>query len=701
MSSKASDSFTVTNPVDLRNVVLVGSSGSGKTTLFNRLLEARIPGHRPGKDDGERAAVLTLASVSSGDVVINLLDAPGHPDFVGELRAGLRAADAAIFVVSAADGIDNTTAALWRECRSVDLPRAIVVTKLDVERGDFAAAVEECGRVFGEGVVPAYLPLTDDAGEIIGTMSLVTERIHDYGSGSSQVRPASDQESEQIVAYRSDFLEGVITESEDDTLMERYLSGEQLAVDQVRDDLLKATSRARFFPVIPVQVSNGVGVEELFSLVEHGLPTPVEKAVPTVTTPDGQDLLEVACDPEGPLVAQVIRTTSDPYAGRQSMVRIYSGTLRTDDVVHVCGHREVFTGDEDNLHPGHDEDEKVGPLAFPVGTELKTRPAAIAGDIVLVSKLSRAETTDTLSSKDSPALVEPWTLPQPLLPTALRAATRNDEDKLAAALGRLVVEDTTVRLERPVETDQELLWTMGTAHTDLLLGRLNERYGVRVTSEPVKVAMRETFVAPASAHGRHVKQSGGHGQYAMCDIKIRPLERGEGFVFVDKVVGGAVPRQYIPSVEKGLRSQMERGTVYGFPMVDVEVTLHDGKSHAVDSSDMAFQSAAALALKEAATPETVALLEPVDELEVTMADEYLGAVMTDLGNRRGQVLGTDTTADGQSVLRGLAPAAELERYAVDLRGLAHGSASFTRKPHGYDLVPEQVAQKYLAEHKPS
>ncbi len=695
MSSKVSASANkVSSPAELRNVVLVGSSGSGKTTLFDRLLASRIPGHRGTKDDIERAAALTLASVTSVNVVINLLDAPGHPDFVGELRAGLRAADAAIFVVSATDGIDNATAALWAECKAVDMPRAIVVTKLDAERGEFTATATRCREAFGEGVVPAWLPLTNEAGEIVGNMSLVTQRIHDYSSGSSLVREATEDEQEQIEAYRSEFMEGVVSEAEDDSLIERYLGGEPLAVQQVRDGLLKAMSRAHFFPVVPVQAANGVGVEELLGLVENGFPTPAEKAMPVVTTADGADLVEITCDPDGPLVAEVVRTTSDPYAGRQSMVRVFSGTLHTGDEVHVAGHRELFTGKADAHHPDHDEDEKIGPLAFPVGTQMTTKDVAIAGDIVLVGKLTRAETSDTLSAKDSPALVEPWNQPEPLLPTALKAATRNDEDKLANALGRLVVEDTTVRLERNTETDQEILWTMGQAHADLLLGRLNDRYGVKVSTEPITVPLRETFVAKATAKGRHVKQSGGHGQYAVCDIEIEPGERGSGFTFVDKVVGGAVPRQFIPSVEKGLRAQMEHGTLYGFPMVDVQVTLVDGKSHAVDSSDMAFQSAGALALKQAATEQTVALLEPIDKVVVTCGEEYLGTVMTDLSNRRAQVLGTDGDAEHHATVTALVPAAELERYAIDLRGLAHGSGSFTREFNGYELAPANIAEQY-------
>ena len=694
MSSKVSTSNTVTSPADLRNVVLVGSSGSGKTTLFEALLKARITGYRGERDDAERAASLTLASVATGDVVINLLDAPGHPDFVGELRAGLRAADAAVFVVSAADGIDNATSMLWHECRAVGMPSAIVVTKLDVEGSDYDAALDAC-RALGDSIVPAYLPLRDVAGTIIGNMSLVTKRVHDYSSGEEEVREPSDDENGQMDAYRSDFLEGVITESEDDDLMERYLEGEELAVGSVRADLLTAIAHGTFHPVVPVQPATGLGVEELFSIIENGFPHPGLHPLPAVTTVDGGEVLAVGCDPGEPLVAEIVRTTSDPFAGRQSMVRIFSGILRTDDIVHVAGHREVFTGVEDDAHPGHDEDEKIGPLSFPVGVEMKQKTSAIAGDIVLVSKLTRAETSDTLSAKDRPALVEPWVQPEPLLPVALKASTRHDEDKLANALARLVVEDTTVRLERTAETDQLLLWTMGQAHIDLLIARLTDRYGVHVDTEPVRVAVRETFVAPVKAHGRHVKQSGGHGQYAVCDLEIAPLERGAGFEFVDKVVGGAVPRQFIPSVEKGVRSQLEKGTISGHPVVDVRVTLYDGKAHSVDSSDMAFQTAAAQAVKEVATPKTVVLLEPIDEVTVSVGDEYLGGVMTDLSNRRGQLLGTDSDGAGSSLIRALVPASELSRYAIDLRGIAHGSGSFTRSFHGYEPMPGNLADAYL------
>ncbi len=706
MSSPSSPSSPVTGPADLRNVVLVGSAGSGKTTLFEALLRARIPGRRPDRStaerpDAERSASLTLASVATGKVVVNLLDAPGHPDFVGELRAGLRAADAAVFVVSAADGIDTTTAALWQECRAVRMPRCIVITKLDLERtsptmgrSDFDAAVASC-LALGPGVVPAYVPLRDSAGRVIGTISLPTSRVHDYSTGAEQVREPDAAEADLLDAYRGTFLESVITESEDDDLMERYLEGEQLAVGSVRSDLLKAVAHASFFPVVPVVPAAGIGVEELFSVMENGFPDPSRHQLPDVTTEDGTDFVDAFCDPGAPLIAQVVRTTSDPFQGRRSMVRVFSGTLRTDDIVHVGGRRQVFTGQDDAAHPGHDEDERIGALAFPVGVELKRRDRAIAGDIVLVAKLAHAETTDTLSARERPALVAPWPPPEPMLPIAIRA-TRGDEDKLAAALARLTLEDTTVRVERSVETDQLIVWTMGQAHADLLLARLGERYGVKVTTEPVRVALRETFVTPVSGHGRHVKQTGGHGQYAVCDLRIEPLPRGTGTEFVDKVVGGAVPRQFIPSVEKGARAQLHRGTISGHPVVDVRITLLDGKAHSVDSSDMAFQEAAAQAVKEAATPETVALLEPVDDVTVTVGNAYLGSVMTDVSNRRGQLLGTDTGGDGVCVVHALVPESELTGYAIDLRGITRGTGAFTRAFHSYELVPEPVAEELLA-----
>lgn len=695
MSSKTSaQAPRVTTPADLRNVVLVGSAGSGKTTLFENLIKTRIAGYRGEKDDPERLAALTLATITHGPTVINLLDAPGNPEYLGELRAGLRAADAALFVVSAADGIDTTTQILWSECASVGMPRAIVVTKLDTERASFEQTVQQCQELFGAGVHPAYLPFVGEDDQIIGNLSLLSRKVHDYSTGQRSWRNASDSELAAIEDFRTEYVESIITESEDDELLERYFEGDELAIDEVVGDLMKALYLGRFHPVIPV-TTNGVGIEELIGVIDRGFPTPLRWKAPVVTTLAGEPVEPGDVDASAPLLAEVIRTTSDPYAGRLSMVRVFNGTLRPDSAVHVAGHRERLTGLANSHHPDHDDEERVGLLTAPLGMELHPKEMAIAGEIVMVAKLATAETGDTLCDPARVRVIEPWLLPDPLLPVAIRAASRNDEDKLAGALQRLVVEDSTIRLERAQGTDQLLLWTMGQAHQDLVMSRLRDRYGVNIASDVIRTALRETFIAPATAHGRHVKQSGGHGQYAVCDIRVEPNERGAGFEFIDQVVGGAVPRQFIPSVEKGVRAQMEKGTLTGHPVVDIKVTLYDGKAHSVDSSDMAFQSAGALALKEAATPSTIALLEPMDQVTVTVNDEYLGAVMTDLGNRRGQVLGTDSAGSGQSSVRALVPQSELSRYAIDLRGLARGTGSFKRAFYGYDLMPANIAQEYM------
>jgi len=699
MSSKTSaGTLEVTGPEDIRNVVLVGSSGSGKTTLFENLLKARIATYRGEKDDPERLAALTLATIPGLDCVINLLDAPGHPDFVGELRSGLRAADAALFVVSAADGIDPTTQVLWNECKRVGLPRAVVVTKLDAEHASFESAVAAVRAAFGEGIHPAYLPLKDAKGEIIGNISLLTRRTHDHSSGIRVARAANADEIAQIEQYRADYVESIITESEDDDLLERYFEGDELSADEIARDLMKAMYHGTFYPAIPVMTS-GVGIEELIGVISRGFPTPLRRQLPYIVDLKGDPFEVGDVSADGPLVGEVIRTTSDPFAGRLSMVRLFSGTLKGDATVHIAGQRKLFSMPVTEAKPDHAETEKAGGLSAPHGTELTPKTKAVAGEIVYIAKLSKAETADTISAPEKPLVIEPWDTPTPLLPIALRAISRNDEDKLATALGRLVVEDSTVLVQRAEGTDQLLIWTMGQAHNDLLMGRLKDRYGVNVEAAPIKVALRETFIANSEAQGRHVKQSGGHGQYGVCHIRVEPLERGAGFEFVDQVVGGAVPRQFIPSVEKGVRSQLEKGTISGYPMVDIRVILDDGKSHSVDSSDMAFQSAGALALKEAAKPEKIALLEPLDEVAVTVSDTYLGSVMTDLSNRRGQVLGTDSGEAGTSTVRALVPQSELSRYAIDLRGLAQGTGAFTRTFHGYEIMPPMAAQEVIKAHQ--
>jgi elongation factor G len=676
----------------IRNVVLVGPAGVGKSTLFERLIAARVPGrHQRGEPAPSQS--LGAASIASGEVMINLLDTPGNPDFVGEVRAGLRAADAVLFVVSASDEIDDATRLLWRECEATKMPRAIAVTKLEQSRADFDETIARCRRIFGD-VQPVGAPLIED-GHVTGAINLLRRSVTDYRSGEPTSREPDETEATIIEEHWDPLIESIIEESEDETLLDRHLSGEPIDLDIVIPDLRTAIATGRFFPIIPAHAPTGMGIEGLFELFEQGFPSPVLAPLPKVYKPSGVPFGTVSCDSAGPLVAEVVRTASDPFVGRQSLVRVFSGTLSPDTPLHVSGHLQQFAPHHVDAHPDHDSDDRVGPLSAPLGDETRPKPYAIAGDLVLVSKLAAAETSDTLSNKAQPALVEPWLLPEPLLPVAIHATTRGEEEKLGSALQRLVAEDVTMRLEHNAETHQVVIWAMGPAHVDKLLTALRDSWHIQVQVEPVRTSLRETFVRPTTAQGRLVKQSGGHGQYAVCMMEIEPLERGAGFEFTERVVGGAVPRQFIPSVEKGIRSQLPKGVLAGYPLVDVRVTLVDGKAHSVDSSDMAFQTAGAMALREAANESTVALLEPIDKVEITVAEDSVGSVLADLRGRRGQVHGTETAPDlpGYAVIHAEVPAHELSRYPIDLRSVSHGTGTFKRSFVRYDYMPAALARE--------
>ncbi|MEP7090457.1 MAG: elongation factor G-like protein EF-G2 [Nocardioidaceae bacterium] len=676
------------HPSAIRNVVLVGPAGSGKTTLVEALLVTAGVRSRAGTvadgstisdfDESEkrqqRSIGLALAPLVHEGVKVNLIDTPGYADFLGEVRAGLRAADCALFVIAANEGVDVATRALWRECAAVGMPRVVVVSKLDHARADYDGVLEQAQGAFGDRVLPVYLHVD---GRLVGLIS--GDHTHDDLRGA--------------------LIEGIIEESEDETLMERYLGGEEVDARLLVQDLERAVARGSLFPVLPVDSSTGTGARELLDLVVTGFPAPTEHPMPEVFTPGGRRGPVLRCDPDGPLVAEVVRTTSDSYLGRVSLVRVFSGTLCPDRAVHVSGHPGAFPSERGGRlagHDEHDEDERIGALSVPLGAVQRPVEQVVAGDLCAIGRLGHAETGDTLSDPGSPLVLRPWELPEPLLPVAVEARARTDEDKLGQGLARLAAEDPTLRIEHNPQTHQIVLWTMGEAHADVLLDHLEHRHGVAVDQVPLRVALRETFAAGAAGHGRHVKQSGGHGQFAVCDIEVEPLPGGAGFEFVDEVVGGAVPRQFVPSVEKGLRAQMDRGLVAGYPVVDIRVILRDGRSHSVDSSDMAFQTAAGLALRAAAASTRTALLEPVDQVDVLVPDELVGAVMSDLSGRRGRVTGSEPAQDGHTVVRAEVPEAEIVRYAVDLRSFSHGAASFTRSFLRYEPVPDSVAPR-LAE----
>jgi elongation factor G len=690
----------------VRNVVLVGHSGSGKSSLVEALLVATGTTARPGSiEEGttvsdfdeievrqQRSVNLTLAPVVHNGIKVNLLDTPGYADFTGDLRAGLRAADSALFAVSATDGIDGVTRMLWDECAAVGMPRAVVITKIDHQRAEFDATLNACREAFGDAVAPLYLPVGDPVSGLIG---LLSEKRFNYADGERTEGAPSAQDAERMAELRGELIEGIITESEDESLMDRYLSGEDIDPKVLIEDLEKAVARGSFYPVLVTSAPQRMGMLELLEVMTQAFPSPAEHPMPEVTTPDGKLVAGMTSDPKGPLLAEVIKTTSDPYVGRISLVRVFSGTLRPDASVHVSGHGRAAHG-----HQDHDNDERMGALTSPLGKQQRPITQCGAGDICAVAKLATAETGDTLSDKDHPLLMEPWSMPEPLLPVSIVAKSKADEDKLSQALSRLVAEDPTLRLENNAETRQLVLWCMGEAHADVLLDRLTHRHGVAVETTDLRVPLRETIAGKAQGLGRNVKQTGGHGEFGICHIEVEPLTDSGGFEFVDKIVGGVVPRQFIPSVEKGVRWQMEQGVTAGYPMTGVRVTLYDGKAHSVDSSDMAFQKAGRAALRDAVDKAQPMLLEPVDEVTVLIPDDYVGGVMSDLSSRRGRVLGTEPVGIGRTLVKAEIPELEITRYAIDLRSVSHGTGSFTRRYLRHEPLPSHLAAKVAADSRP-
>jgi elongation factor G len=699
----------ITSPDQIRNVVMIGSSGSGKTTIVEGLLLATGAITRAGSvqegttvtdftDEArrtQRSVGMAVAPVMHDGVKINFIDAPGYADYTGDMRAGLRAADAALFFISAVDGVTGTTRMLWDECAKLDKPRAIVITKLDNTRADYDATIEACQTHFGVSALPLYVPLYQAEAEVGAIMDLLAGNIIDRTSGSLTVREPTGDEADDFESNRDALLEAIITESNDETLMEIYLEGGELEPDALKADMRVGIANGVFFPILPMAEPGGIGTAELLSLIVNGFPAPTAAWVPEAKTPNGETR-ELTADPDGPLLAEVVKTTTDAYLGRVAVVRVFSGTLMPETQVHIAG-MTAWPGEEPRVR---NENERAGALTSPFGAANRPVESLIAGDIGTVTRLSNAETGDTLSAPSDPLMLETWTQPEPMMPIAVAAARSQDEDKLSSSISRLVSEDPTLRLEQNAETSQLVLWSMGEAHADVTINALKERFGVEVTRIEYKVPFRATLAKKIAVQGRHVKQSGGHGQYAVCELEVEPIAAGSGLDFVDQVVGGVVPRQFIPSVEKGVRAQMENGIGNGYPLVDLRVKLVGGKAHSVDSSDAAFQMAGAIGLKEAWTKAGVTLLEPMLAVEIVVDNEYVGTIMADLSGRRGRVTGTTSDESGNTVVSAEVPEIEMVRYAVDLRSMARGSGTFTRENIGYEPMPSHLADEILKEKEP-
>jgi elongation factor G len=685
-------------PTDrVRNVLIVGHGGTGKTSLVEALLFATGAINRVGRvEDGgtvtdfepeetrkQISVSLALAPVEHDGYKVNLLDAPGYADFVGDVRSALPAVDAVLFVVSAVEGVETQTEVVWTMAEELGLPRAFFINKLDRDRASFTRTLAAIQETFGKQCPPLYLPIGEEQ-DFNGVVGLLSGRAFTYSDGKRSEGDVPAAQADAAGTMRAQLIETIIEEAEDEELMDRYLGGEKIAPTDLIPNLEKAVASGRLFPVLAGAATKGIGPAELLEVMTQAFPSPTERPPYQGTAPGSEEIVSRTADPDGPLAAYVFKTISDPYVGRLNLFRVISGTFRPDQTV---------------LNATKGKDERVGHLHTLRGKNQEPLDEVVAGDIGAVAKLTDTSTGDTLCAKDAPFVLAGPVMPDPLLPVAIAPRSRGDEEKLSSGLARVEAEDLTLRVERNPETKQTVLWGMGENHIEIVLERLKRKFGVQVDQVPLRLPYKETFKNPAKGFGRHVKQSGGHGQYGISNIEVEPLPRGEGFEFVDKIYGGSIPNQFIPSVEKGVRKAMEDGLAAGYPVVDIRVTLVDGKFHTVDSSDMAFQIAGALAIKDAASSADVVLLEPVLELGVLVPDVYVGDILGDLSSRRGRVVGTDPVGTGRTLVRATVPEAEAVRYAIDLRSMTKGRGSFSRHFSHYEELPPHMAAKVIEEAK--
>jgi elongation factor G len=674
-------------PSRIRNVALVGHNGSGKTTLAEALLFATGAVTRQGRvDDGTTVSdfepeeikrhmslSLALAPCMLGEVKLNIVDTPGYADFFGEVRAALSVVDLAVVVVSAVEGIEAQTEAAWQLAEELGLPRLIFVNKLDRERASFDRTLAALRERFGAGIAPLELPVGEESG-FRGIADLLTDTAIIYDGGKPQPGPIPDDLAATEHEVREQLVEGIVVG--DDALMERYLDGDVPSGAELEATLAQGVAQGLVFPVVCGSAVTGVGIDRLATLLAEIAPTPDSR--PPIEVRAGDAVQEVACDPGGQPLAQVFKTISDPYVGKISLLRVLSGTIRPDTVL---------------TDPRSHSDQRLHILQLLRGKEAQPVDEVQAGDIVAVPKLSDTATGDTLAPKGTPVVV-PAPAPEPVvLAVAIRPKSKGDEDKLMTGLHRLQEEDRSLEVERVDETHQTLLRGTGETHLAVAADRLARKFGVEVATEDVLVAFRETITQQAEAEGKYKKQTGGHGQFGVASIRIEPLERGEGFHFVDQVVGGAIPKQYIPAVEKGVLEAMSQGGVHGYPVVDVQVACFDGKYHPVDSSEMSFKMAGSLAFKEAMAKAGPAVLEPISLLEVTVPASMQGDILGDLNARRGRVQGTDTVDGGLQKITALVPSAEIQRYAVDLRSLTGGRGHFHAQHDHYDAMPSNLVER--------
>ncbi|HZF68317.1 MAG TPA: elongation factor G [Gemmatirosa sp.] len=684
---------------EIRNVAVVGHGASGKTSLVDAMCFAAGATKRHGTvregtaltdftpEETDRGFSITLgcAHAEWEGAKLNLLDTPGFLDFQGDAIAGLAAADGALVVVSATAGVEVGTEKMFREAVQRADPVLFVVTMMDKEHADFDAIYHQIRERLTPKVVPVEIPLGEGAG-FRGVMNLFTKKAYLYRQGTktgeyeeidipAEAQPRFDQYREQLIEAIS---------ATDDTLLERYLEGGEIGRDEAIAGMKEAMKREDLFPLFCVSSESLIGVRALLTELVQLMPSAYEmEELHAFTGAEGGQTVEIHAEDARPFAALVFKTHAEPHVGDVSYFRILQGS--------VANGQEVFNATRDVA-------EKLNHLSIPLGRERTEVPRLHAGDIGCVAKLRNTHTNDTLSTREHPVRLPQVHFPEPLVHFAVHAQSRDVEEKLQAGLHRLHDEDPTFTVAYQPETHETIVGGMGERHLEITMARLRRKYGVGADLTKPTIAYRETIAASERGQGRHKKQTGGKGQFGDCWIRMAPLPRGEGYLFEDKIVGGVIPSKFIPAVDRGVQEAAARGVLAGFPLVDFRVELYDGSYHSVDSSEQAFKMAGILAFRAVASKCRPALLEPLDLLEITTPDAFLGDVLGDLSGRRGQILGTDSNGDGRTRVRAVVPQAELHLYATALHSLTHGHATYVRRFQSYEQVPGDAAQRVVAEY---
>jgi len=672
---------------DIRNVGVVGHGDSGKTSLTagllftagatNRLLRVDEGNTITDFDEEEIQRKITISTAIAvaewKKTKINLLDTPGYNIFINDARAALVAADAALVLVDGVAGVEVQTEKVWQFANDYQLPRAIVINKLDRERSEFQRTLANVQEVFGRAAVPIQIPIGSER-DFTGIVDLVTMKAYTYapdgdGKGKEGEIPANLAEAAKAA---HEALVEMVAEG-NDALMEEFFDKGTLPVEHIVDGLKQGVREMRVFPVLCASGLHNVGSDQILNFVVENFPAPIEREVPLA---EGSQKIADS----GPGSMFVFKTTADPFAGRITFFKVYGGTVKNDSNVQ---------------NVGRSAGERLAHLSIPFGKTLQPVTDLHAGDIGAVAKLKETLTGDTLADKGVSTTYPQVKLPEPSIAFAIEAKSRADEDRMGNAVHRILEEDQSLRFYRDPQTREFLLAGAGQQHVEIVVSRLKKRYSVDVTLKAPKIPYRETIRGNADVQGRHKKQTGGHGQFGDCWIRMEPLPRGAKFEFANEVFGGAIPRNFIPAVEKGIVETAEKGFLAGYPMVDFKVTVYDGSYHDVDSSELAFKLAARKAFKAAMQQAKPALLEPVMNVEIQAPVEYAGDLMGDLNGRRGRISGMDTKGSTQFI-RAQVPMAEMLNYQSDLTAMTQGRASFTMEFDHYDFVPQLQADKIIA-----